>query len=120
MSESDEIYIGNHEPKSCTAIAFQSAVVSVPVLVKPKATAGEISTFCCGEPRITTFPHYKAACGPKQDGCSFILTQKLCIEIPIEFSADAFAEFPRVECKGADDKKCEFHRDCEPDQESID
>ncbi|MGE4486011.1 MAG: hypothetical protein AB7C97_12975 [Oscillospiraceae bacterium] len=117
MPEIDEVYIGEQDSKNCTAVAFQSAVVSVPVFVKPKATTGEISTFCCGEPRITTFPHHKTTCGPKQNGCSFILTQNICIEIPIEFSADAIAEFPHVECKGADDKKCEFHHDCEPCKE---
>lgn len=92
--------------EGCTAFTYQSAAVSVPITVKPKVNTGSISTFCCGEPSISPSP-YKIICNSKSGNCNFILTQNICIEIPIEFSAEALASCPFIECGEASEKMCE-------------
>lgn len=95
--------------KGCTVITHQNARVSVPVTVKPKVSAGDIKSFCCGEPKVTPSP-YTISCKPYPDSrCSFVLTQNICIEIPIEFSADAVLSPPCIACPeppAVEDKKC--------------
>lgn len=93
-------------PESCTAFTYQSAAVSVPINVRPKVCTGDISTFCCGEPAITPSP-YKLVCNSKAGGCSFVLTQTVCIEIPVAFSAEACAGCPSIECLDVSSEMCE-------------
>ncbi len=97
-----------HASENCVAFTYQSAAVSVPVTVIPKVNTGNISTFCCGEPSINPSP-YKIICNSNKGNCSFILTQNICVEIPIEFSADAYTGCPNIECKDVSDKMC---KDC--------
>lgn len=92
--------------EGCTALTYQSAAVSVPITVKPKVSTGNINTFCCGEPSISPSP-YKIVCNSKSGNCSFILTQNICIEIPIEFSAEAISGCPYIECGDVSGKMCE-------------
>ena len=92
--------------ESCMALTYQSAAVSVPVTVRPKVSTGNINTFCCGEPSINSSP-YKIICNSKSGNCSFILTQNVCIEIPIEFSAEAYTGCPIIECGEVSGKMCE-------------
>ena len=87
----------NQASEGCIAVTYQSAAVSVPVTVQPKVSTGHINTFCCGEPIITP-SSYKITCNQKSGGCSFVLTQNICVEIPIEFSANACVDSPRIIC----------------------
>lgn len=98
----------DHADESCIAYTYQSASVSVPVVVTPKTTTGNINVFCCGEPRVSPSP-YKIICDSKSGNCSFILTQDICVEIPVEISADAFTGCPKIECG---DVSAEFCEDC--------
>jgi len=86
------------EQQSCSAITYQSATLSIPVTVNPVVNTGNINTFCCGEPVISI-----SSCSVKNNerpngGCRFTITQSICIEIPIEFSAKAHIETPGVQC----------------------
>lgn len=92
--------------ENCIAHTYQSASVSVPVVVKPKAKTGDINTFCCGEPKVIPSP-YKITCCSKSGICSFVLTQNICIEVPIEISAEAFTECPYIKCGDVSDEFCE-------------
>ena len=92
--------------EGCTAFTYQSASVSVPITVKPKLSTGSINTFCCGEPSISPSP-YKIVCSSKTGNCSFVLTQNICIEIPIEISTEALTGCPTIECLDTSGKSCE-------------
>ncbi len=96
----------NQAGESCTAYTYQSASVSVPVTVKPKVKTGEITTICCGEPKVSPSP-YQIVCSSKSGTCSYILKQNICIEVPIEISTDAFVGCPSIECGEASEKFCE-------------
>lgn len=90
----------------CTALTYQSAEVSVPISVRPKVCTGIINTFCCGEPNISPSP-YTIVCNSKPGNCSFTLTQNICIEIPIEISAEAVSGCLHIECGEVSGKMCE-------------
>lgn len=92
------------EEQVCTAYTYQSATVSVPVAVRPQVKLGTIDTYCCGEPQITPSP-YKIVCKP--GGCDFVLTQNICVEVPIHFSADAFQGCPKTMCGEVTTEMCE-------------
>ena len=106
MSNLENKGAGEQTDAGCTALTYQSAAVSVPISVRPKVSTGNITMFCCGEPIIIPSP-YKIICGSKSGDCNFILTQNICIEIPIEFSAEAFTGCPYIDCKEASGKECE-------------
>lgn len=77
-------------------VAHKNANISVPVTVKPRVNTKETITFCCGEPTLT-----KRSCScenSRHAQCSFVLSQNIRIEIPIEFSADAFVKEPGINC----------------------
>ncbi len=64
-------------------LAYQNASVYIPVEVTPRADLGEIKTSCCGEPTVAI----------QEDRVSskycFTIIQPICVEIPLEFSAEA-------------------------------
>ncbi len=93
------------EHKGCRVVTYQNAKVSVPITVKPRVAAGEINTFCCGEPIVKKSPctlRYQGDdCYPDlkpKSQCSFVLSQNICVEIPIEFFADTIICDPRITC----------------------
>ncbi|NCB73958.1 MAG: hypothetical protein EOM51_04330 [Clostridia bacterium] len=92
--------------ETCTAYTYQSASVSVPVTIVPRVKTGNITTVCCGEPKVRLSP-YNIVCSSKSVNCSFILMQNICIEIPIEISADTIASCPTIACGEASSKMCE-------------
>ena len=92
--------------ETCAAYTYQSASVSVPVTIIPKVKTGNITTVCCGEPKLSISP-YNVVCSPKSGHCSFILMQNICIEIPIEISADTITGCPTIKCGEASNKMCD-------------
>lgn len=84
--------------KNCTVLTYQSANVSVPITVKPRVNTGPISTFCCGEPKVTPASYTVKYNSGSGSGCCYTISQNICIEIPVEFSANAYANPPRVIC----------------------
>lgn len=87
------------QEKTCKVMARQDTTVSVPVTIKPRVNAGNANVYCCGKSKISP-----AMCIPKcktyatSTECCFVLTQHICIEIPIEISADIQTFTPSVEC----------------------
>ena len=98
------------ETQTCLKYAYQKASVCVPVEVIPFADPGDIKTFCCGEPIVTS---YKDHCNGK---CSFMITQYICVQVPVTFGADAFVGDPRVSC-GTPSKK-DICADCSTSNEN--
>lgn len=88
---------------TCVRTAFQRAVVSVPVAVKPFSLAGPTSTLCCSEPIVTNV----RCTGVKDRICYFTITQEICVEVPIHFGAEAHVGEPGVECLQTSLEDCE-------------
>jgi len=69
---------------SCETVGCQPAKLRVPVGITPRVRAKAPVTICCGSPVVTPSDR------PSPDGsCSFVITQKICVAVPVEISASA-------------------------------
>ncbi len=80
MEESIDRSRFSQNNSTCVSVGSQCAQVSLPVNLKPYALLGEIKTECCGEPNISL----RTGCSGKYE---MIITQTICIKIPIEYGA---------------------------------
>lgn len=99
------------EEESCESVFFQTETVCVPVKVTPFAEPGEAKATCCGEPIIKNEEH----CPNGRKSCTFTITQKLCIEIPISFGAVIETGEATVQCGEVSKEPC----DCDDDDDST-
>ena len=87
----EEIAIkGNDDQKKNRVIAQQKASISVPFTVAPKVNTKEAISHCCGDPVVKQKYVQCEYC--HKNYMSFVLSQNICVEIPIEFSAEAIAK----------------------------
>jgi hypothetical protein len=101
------------QTSTCPVVAFQTATVSAPITVMPFANAGTAITYCCEDPVITPVPSTR--CETSNGGCRYVLTQKICITVPIEFGAAASVGMPSIRCNDpADEGIC---AECDPGYE---
>ena len=78
--------------EGCFKVSYQYADISVPVEIKPTATVGDIEVECCGDSIITR----KEKCG---NSCEIIISQKICIKIPVSYNVSAKVGESAVNCK---------------------
>lgn len=97
---------------ACIKTAYQRAIVSVPIAVKPYSVAGPTNTLCCSDPVITKVRWT----GEPERICYFTITQEICVEVPVQFGAEAFAGAPGVKCLSASLDDCE---DCLESDDAI-
>ena len=96
------------ENKTCPATGFQLLSACVPVTVTPFAKAGPTITKCCGDADISSGA---VTCPGKKNGsCTFTISQKLCIEVPVSFGAIANVGDTFVNCLRSSAEIC---KDCE-------
>lgn len=86
----------NPEDGTCPATGFQKLSVCVPVLVTPFAQTGRTVTKCCGDPEVT--PGDKPCPGKKNGVCAFTISQTICVEVPVNFGAEATVGDTFVDC----------------------
>lgn len=89
--------------ESCETVFYQKETVCVPVKVTPFAKSGTAKATCCGEPVVKS----GAQCSGNQTSCSFIITQNLCIEIPISFGAVIETGTAVVQCGTVSEIECD-------------
>lgn len=89
--------MNEHEDKVCPTVGYQDVNVTVPVSVKPYANVLTPRIICCGAAVVTT---NDKKCG-KCDVCSFTISQKIKVEIPVVFGAKTEIGEPCAECDGA-------------------
>ncbi len=92
---------GSMEP--CDSVFYQKETVCVPVKVTPYANPGTAKATCCGEPVVTP----GGTCSGNRTFCSFTITQKLCIEIPISFGAVIETGAAVVQCGDVSEEPCD-------------
>jgi len=97
-NNSENIKLVKVDEETCSASGFQKAIITVPVTVKPYVKAGETTTVCCGDPIITAGKVLCNSDGKINGTCSFTLTQKICIEVPVTIGAKSYVGSPAVEC----------------------
>ena len=76
----------------CATVNYQYANISIPVEVVPKTKVGEITIECCDEPCIEC-----VGCECK-GGLDLVITQKVCIKIPVKYQIEACAKEESISC----------------------
>ena len=87
--------------ESCESVFSQTETVCVPVTVTPFANPGIAKATCKGKPEISNKP-----CKGSRTSCSFTISQKLCIEIPVSFGAVIETGATMVQCGEVSEEKC--------------
>jgi hypothetical protein len=94
--------IGNvqqKKPKTCKKNVHQYADVLLPVKLEPVTIVGEITTECCGEPSVVC----KNNCDCHSNNyCELVITQTICIVIPIEYGINTSTGKSNIKCKDRD------------------
>ncbi len=97
--------------KCHNVVGYQSAEINAPITVKPFAHLISTKTRCLGAPKVKT-----ENCHCDKDGvCRFKIQQKLCVEVSVEFGADAKMDEPIIDCFKASEAEPLFHEylDCD-------
>jgi hypothetical protein len=89
--------------KACDSVFYQQETVCVPVKVTPFATPGTARTTCCGAATVSR----ESLCPGSQTSCSFVITQNLCIEIPVSFGATVETGAAVVQCGTVSETSCD-------------
>ena len=69
----------------CETTVHENVCVQATVTITPSVTSGPSTSFCLGNPVIGSCP------GTLRENCVFTVSQNLCVQIPLSFSADAAA-----------------------------
>lgn len=75
------------EIAECTDVIHDTVCVQAEVTITPNVEVGEIESFCIGGPVIGACPGIPSP----TDSCTFTVSQSICIQIPLTFSANATA-----------------------------
>lgn len=72
-----------NEDQVCQTTVHETVCVQGNVTIKPKVDSGPITSFCMGNPIFGSCP------GELKPTCQFTVSQNICIQIPLTFSATA-------------------------------
>lgn len=89
--------------ETCETTVFQNIGVCVPITVTPSAIVGAIDVTCCGPAIVSSTPC--PLTGPT--ACTFYVTQDLCVEVPVRFSAMGEDGDPVVTCGDPNQTGCD-------------
>ena len=85
--------------ESCSVTGKQNVEICLPVTVKPFAIVGKIITRCCEEVQVTQGINI---CEESMvDECNFTISQKICVEVPVEFGADVKTGETHIKCNAS-------------------
>lgn len=87
----------------CPAVVNETVCVQALVTITPDVQTGEIRSFCVGNPMIGNCPGTPSTTGD----CSFTVSQRICVQVPLTFSAGAVAEPTGIVCGMPDVGECQ-------------
>lgn len=90
----------------CKNVVHEDVSISAQVVIDPIVDIGPISTHCMSRPEIVPC---SGKCAPSGN-CSFVVRQRLCVEVPIAFGASTTADPLGIVCNGADAGPCKCNR----------
>lgn len=110
---------------ACISIVHQNVCVEAIVTIKPRIKVGEGATVHCKHFEIKKHEHHhkpphhhvhrhklhtpeivaysKPTTSYAEDECSFVVSQELCLMIPLSFSAEAIVKSEKIHCENQDD-----------------
>jgi hypothetical protein len=80
--------------KACEKIVHQKAKVTLPISIEPFVVSGKIRTRCCGTPKVSIDPFSEC-----KNNCDYVITQEVCIDIPLKFGVATEIKESFVECE---------------------
>lgn len=75
----------------CPSIVSQKVCVEAKVTVEPEAKIGDVHACCVGKPQFEE-------CRKKSHGCTYMVSQMLCVRFPLTISAAASAKPAGIVC----------------------
>lgn len=81
-------------PAECPALVHETVCVQAQVTINPLVTVGTIESICVGGPVIGTCPGTPSL----TNSCTFTVSQNICVQVPLTFSATATAEPTGIVC----------------------
>lgn len=88
------------EPTVCPTIVHENVCVQGTVTITPNIQIGESMSFCLGNPMIGSCP------GTLARNCTFTVSQNICVQIPLTFSATATAAPNGLVCGTPETGEC--------------
>jgi hypothetical protein len=85
---------GRQLGEECPSTVHETVCVQAEVSIAPMVTVGTIETFCVGGPVIGACP---GTVSPTET-CTFTVSQNICVQIPLAFSATAAAVPTGIVC----------------------
>ena len=79
----------------CDKTVVQCVDVDAPVILTPTATIGTVVVSCQGTPCVT------CTTDPNGTSCSVVMTQQVCVSIPVRFGVALTSEEPTISCAGS-------------------
>lgn len=100
-NELEAVTLQPNQEGECQSIVHETVCVQGTVTITPSLISGTSTSFCVGNPIIGSCP------GDLQPSCSFTVSQNICVQIPLTFSATASAVENGVVCGIPDIGQCE-------------
>lgn len=86
------------ENGTCPRVVNEKVNVCAKVTITPDVKVDEINYFCLGNPTFGSCPIEPPTLTPPASECCFTVCQKICVEVPLTFSANAQAVPNGIEC----------------------
>ncbi|MHC1723950.1 MAG: hypothetical protein AB9836_12190 [Aminipila sp.] len=102
----ETVTVLQQEPGVCESIVHETVCVQGTVTITPSVVSGTSTSFCVGNPIIGSCP------GELQRTCEFTVSQNICVQIPLTFSATASAVENGLVCSTPDIGECEGTTAC--------
>ena len=96
------------EVKACEDVVHENACIQATVTLAPKVDVGDIQTFCINNPVIRPC----SATTPTTRLCRFMVSQEICVQIPLTFSADVEAVPSGISCGAPGIGECSHTTSC--------
>ena len=105
MSEFAKKYDDYDYDNKVSAVGYRDVNVCVPVTITPEVKVGKVNVKRIGKAEVSDY-----CCGGKEEtSCSFTISQKLRVEVPVDFDAKASTGKTYIDCD------CECDDDCDND-----
>jgi len=84
----------SQQTTECPTVVHETVSVQAEVTITPKVVVGEVTSYCVGNPIIGTCP--LDPCPAEK--CTFSVSQNICVQVPMTFSAKAEAREAGIVC----------------------
>jgi len=95
-----------NEEGLCETTIHEEVCVQATVTITPTVTSGSSTSFCLGNPIIGSCP------GTLRENCVFTVSQNICVQIPLSFSATAEAVPNGIVCNEVGIGACQGTSGC--------